>query len=409
MILNMIIIIILLFEGSISNIFPIMSYFDEFLIIYFLIKFIFLLLKKKQFSITRKEISIIFLLIIYFSIGILSNVKSEIIINYSKFIVSGILSVKFIIIYLLTSITFKNMKINYKSLDKLYKILNIIMNVYFFIICINMPIGFLRSWGIRYKIINTVSVGFSHPAELDFLIISILILQVFLTKLLNKSKKRYLFILVEAFIIIIFTGRSKALVFFIIFIISLYFSKYMKKLEVKYIIVSIPIVLYISKDRIISELLNATGIRGILLNISIKIASDYFPLGSGFGTFGSDLSRKIYSPLYSNYGINNIWGLSENWPAYITDSHWASIIGEVGWLGTAVFLAILLIIFLIFFRSSKDSIYKLSTVSLFLYGLTSSLSDTILVSYRGVAIVIISNFIVEVVRNLNSNYIKNHE
>ena len=43
---------------------------------------------------------------------------------------------------------------------------------------------------------------------------------------------------------------------------------------------------------------------------SLKVFEDYFPLGPGFGTFGTDSAAKFYSPLNYQYGLNSIRGLN---------------------------------------------------------------------------------------------------
>jgi hypothetical protein len=74
------------------------------------------------------------------------------------------------------------------------------------------------------------------------------------------------------------------------------------------------------------------------------VARDYFPLGAGLGRYGSPMSRVDFSPLYAHYGLNRIWGLTPEYDAYITDTFWPQILGEVGWFGVigfAVFIVAL--------------------------------------------------------------------
>jgi len=74
-----------------------------------------------------------------------------------------------------------------------------------------------------------------------------------------------------------------------------------------------------------------------------NIASDYFPLGSGLGTFGS-LASIIngYSDIYIKYGISQIGYNSQYDVATghftILDTYWPHIIGELGFIGSCLFL-----------------------------------------------------------------------
>jgi hypothetical protein len=76
---------------------------------------------------------------------------------------------------------------------------------------------------------------------------------------------------------------------------------------------------------------------------SFNIANDYFPFGSGAGTFGS-LASIIngYSILYYNYGVSEIGNNSAvdvaNGHHTLLDTYWPHILGEFGYLGTVLFL-----------------------------------------------------------------------
>jgi len=74
---------------------------------------------------------------------------------------------------------------------------------------------------------------------------------------------------------------------------------------------------------------------------SAEIATDYFPLGSGAGTFSSQPSRSIYfSPLYYEYGMTFFYGASEEQSSFLMDAGWPKFIAEAGWIGGgAYFLA----------------------------------------------------------------------
>jgi hypothetical protein len=72
--------------------------------------------------------------------------------------------------------------------------------------------------------------------------------------------------------------------------------------------------------------------RILLYTTSAVIARDHFPLGVGLGRYGSPLSRdpNDFSPVYHEYGLDRIWGLTPHYPAYITDTYWPHILGEAG-------------------------------------------------------------------------------
>ena len=81
-----------------------------------------------------------------------------------------------------------------------------------------------------------------------------------------------------------------------------------------------------------------TVARPALYYQSVNIANDFFPLGSGQGTFGSIPVNMIYNPVYYDYGLNGIYGLGETGDNFKMDTHWSNILGENGYLGTLLYL-----------------------------------------------------------------------
>lgn len=89
---------------------------------------------------------------------------------------------------------------------------------------------------------------------------------------------------------------------------------------------------------------NNVAARTILLLTSFDIARDYFPFGSGLGTFGSVPAAVMYSPVYYDYSLNMIWGLSSEArhsdANFLTDTFFPQIIGELGIFGALLWLII---------------------------------------------------------------------
>lgn len=81
--------------------------------------------------------------------------------------------------------------------------------------------------------------------------------------------------------------------------------------------------------------------RLLLYETSVKIAAAEFPLGAGLGRFGSPMSRVEFSPLYQQYGLDRIWGLTPQFPAYVTDTFWPHILGEIGVFGVLAYVIFL--------------------------------------------------------------------
>jgi hypothetical protein len=84
--------------------------------------------------------------------------------------------------------------------------------------------------------------------------------------------------------------------------------------------------------------------RAKLYSTSELIAKKDFPFGVGFGRFASYPSRLYYSPVYQEYGLNVVFGLSPSYPKFIDDTSWPSVIGETGYGGFAIYLIGLLML-----------------------------------------------------------------
>lgn len=95
-----------------------------------------------------------------------------------------------------------------------------------------------------------------------------------------------------------------------------------------------------------------------LLDVSYEIAADHFPLGVGFGRFGSGPSKwkDEYSPVYSQYGLTKYHGFSPtDKVSYTLDSPWASLLGETGISGLLCYLAVLAAIGAMLLRRARRS------------------------------------------------------
>ena len=73
---------------------------------------------------------------------------------------------------------------------------------------------------------------------------------------------------------------------------------------------------------------------------SLRVATDSFPFGAGFGRFGSAAARSDYSPEYTSRGYTSIRGLGpgDTDGAYLTDTQWPAIWGEAGFIGAIAFV-----------------------------------------------------------------------
>lgn len=188
-----------------------------------------------------------------------------------------------------------------------------------------------------------VDVGryFSHVGYYGNVMLSTSLLYLFC----SKKKKVDIFVTVLIVLMGLICTRSKYFGEITFFIIMLLFIKSQIKFNFKYLllgILSISLAVIFSWTKFsyyfLSDYSDSTEARTVLYYTSTKIFEDYFPFGTGYGTYGNDASRKYYSPLYSKYGINSIYGLSEDMNDFVADTYFPVVIAQFNIVGIFLFL-----------------------------------------------------------------------
>lgn len=78
--------------------------------------------------------------------------------------------------------------------------------------------------------------------------------------------------------------------------------------------------------------------RPLTYETGVKIMfQDYIPFGSGLGSFGTSAAAKEYSPLYYDYQLNNVFGLTPENPMFLADAFYPTL-AEFGIVGLFFFL-----------------------------------------------------------------------
>ncbi len=77
--------------------------------------------------------------------------------------------------------------------------------------------------------------------------------------------------------------------------------------------------------------------RPVLYATGILIMVDYFPFGTGLASFASFPSAKPYSGVYGEYGIDQVFGLSEAMPNFICDAYYP-LLAQFGVAGVVLFV-----------------------------------------------------------------------
>jgi hypothetical protein len=194
---------------------------------------------------------------------------------------------------------------------------------------------------------------FVHPSQYGWFMLFVALIYYAEYKQEKNSKSLQIFIMYSIAALLSF--KVKVIVSFLVIIMMDYYVLGKHKVNLKKLFSSIALCIIIGIifgnliiDNIILYFTNQSNgmtARYALLIVALKIMRDYFPLGVGFGKFGSWYASVNYSEYYYAYGLNEIYGLQPGNANFATDTFWPSIWGETGFLGTIVYMLILVFIF----------------------------------------------------------------
>ena len=346
---------LLLFQAPLSNVISVFGYIDE-LIAAIAIPFAILQLKRNKLKILKKKDGFLGFLIIFGIAGIWGSVRY----NYqpigSVAIPDLFLCIKFWLTIYTGKALFSGLNLEKNGRRVFFHVK--VVTALFCALAVIDNIAHIYTANIRYGLRST-HLFYNSPtafaAACAFLIAVLTIIQPYV----SGTRKWFVLLL----ILMCSSLRSKAFAAVAAFILIYYFSFYRKKqVTLKTLLLFVPFILFMVSDQIeyyfFSDI-QSDSARYQLLMTSISIARASFPIGAGFGTFGSYMSAIHYSPVYRIYGISNVHGLREGATYFTSDSFWPMILGETGMAG-------LISIVLVIIRMIRR-LQKVKNVNLALY------------------------------------------
>ena len=92
-------------------------------------------------------------------------------------------------------------------------------------------------------------------------------------------------------------------------------------------------------------ILSGASARSVMMRTSFQILLDYFPIGTGFGTFASHSAAAHSSPVYYKYGFEAFYELrNAATVTFFDDQFWPIIIGQTGIVGLISYVIYLVIL-----------------------------------------------------------------
>ena len=387
--------LLLLYQDLLQQYVPVFKSVDEFIGFVFL-PVVFILYIYKNEKLYKEEQIIIFLYILFILTGIISSLVNKFQ-SLSAAISDLVIVSKFLGGYFFARICFggvilmdyrKYIRATFRTITTVtfvITLLDIIFNVF--------PKGDKRFF------MHSEKLFFSHPTYLALFCVVTL---TYLTLVFENRLTDYIYLL-QIILVCVSTFRMKAIgmvIIYLLFLTPLRKLKYIKAVTViaaAIVIISciIPQInaYYFDSDDSPRNLLTSTG---------IKIANDYFPMGSGLGTFGSYISGAAYSPLYYMYNLSSTWGLTKNNPFFISDTFWPMILGQFGYMGLFLFILVILQFSLLIKKLRDfDSNILLFCLIPFIYLLVSSTSESSFANYYSVNLFMIIGMAVSQTRQVD--------
>lgn len=207
-----------------------------------------------------------------------------------------------------------------------------------------------KKWMLATMVVTLASWIFYHPESLqsenaEFPVLGQLAICTGMAwYLFSEPTKRNRYIALALVLMGMLAPKFKFMGEVVCFIAFIFFLK--KRLNFKspktmiYCAIVVSIILTVTWTRFdsyyVSGLSNDELARPMTYKTSIKMLYDYFPFGSGMGSFACNGAWKYYSPLYYKYKLNDIWGLDEG-GGFICDAYYPTL-AQFGIVGVFFFL-----------------------------------------------------------------------
>ena len=354
---------------------PLVTYMDEALGI---IASVYMAWYALKHNLGNIDFPVIVLTIICCLIGIFGNVQNQLIEKPFPVIVDIVCYVKVFLPFLM-----------YRHLgqhDKKHYIMNYLFIIakLFIITCvifgtINLFFDIGMSDDFRYGLRSFCFV-FGNSGRFGYLVACCLLIVV----VCEKNSKKAILYNIMAIITMLYTTKGIIYIVVMGYIVLLIMWLRTAKLSVSNIIALSVGGVAISSFQINTYLKDTNSARMTLLKYGNVTARDYFPLGSGFATYGSDMAAKNYSVLYTKYGFQNVFGLSRQRGAFLNDCYLGCVLGQFGYFGTVCFVVSVAILFKAISKISLNSQSKALSIAIFVGLVVSTIGTGTIKSSIGI-------------------------
>lgn len=333
--------LLILFSNCLETHVPFINYFDEILVIglLFLALFKIAVLGTGVGALWNRYDNMLAVLMAGFLfIGILSSFFGEGMLSGIGMVKDLMLVSKFFLCYLCGKLLFVTMDRDH-LIDRMRAITKFSIVVIF--VCGVISLFFRTGMGDQIRFgIRSYQFLYTHYTFLVYA--EVIMIGVICSKNENGDGKY----LVMALCTLLMTLRTKAVVFGCVCIVFFLFKKNGREVKLYHYAAAGGIGLVIAWGKI-QEYLSygfTYNMRNGLYAAGVKLAVKYFPLGSGFCTFGSNLSYAYNRQMYDNIHLTSYQGFDTGTPV-LSDVFWPYIYGQFGIAGMIIYILMLVMVF----------------------------------------------------------------
>ena len=357
-----------------------LSYVDELLMCIFLVLIVFRM-ARHPVRLLKTELVLIFSVLLFLGFGIVSTIANP---AQGWFLsaTDAIVCCRFVVFYLAA-----RSLLDAETTRSIVHILSCCCRVAAVVLTLlSLHEMLFRKWfpslDVRFGF-HTLQLFFPHPTYLAFAAFTLAVPLMLRMGIRKLQCKRDFFYIILLFFVTFLTGRSKALGALACSLLIWLFYVALKNRSKLFVVLSGGALAFavgwnsLFDYYITNDQEGAYAIRVMIHQDAFTLAGNYFPLGTGFGTFGSAVAADHYSPLYYDLGYNEIWGMSPTRSDYLCDTFWPIVIAQTGWIGAVCFGVAVVCFLLIAFRAvGRNRYIAWALLSVIIYELISSIAET---------------------------------
>lgn len=206
----------------------------------------------------------------------------------------------------------------------------------------------------------------------------------------KKVIKRYIVLFYISLFVHGIGGFASALFASLTLYLYIYRENKERKLHIWQIVLLVCMALIFAYGDLQEYILNGNAPRALLLQYGFVTANRYFPLGSGFASYGSEMAKRYYSKLYYEYGFDKIWSmspennLSGSEVGTLNDCYLGMIVGQYGWIGLCCYVGIIYSIYKILTKGLGNTYSKAVSISTLITILSSVMVSNNTSSHFGI-------------------------